>query len=313
MWRAGAPRNAVPGVGPTLPTTLKAALTRTRSAWWLLRRGGRLDRSGLRILFYHRVADEDDPLAVSLRRFREQMELLAAYGYEVVGLTEAVQLLERGFSPARTIALNFDDGFRDVAENALPTLERLGFRATVFVPTGVIDGTAAFPWYRRQPPVLQWDEIRQLDDDGTLRFEAHSVTHPNLIMLEDDAARYEISRSKVDLEARLERPVEAFCYPAGLFGDRERRFVAEAGFRVAVSCEPGVNLPGGDPFTLRRRQIDPRDVLLDFRAKVAGGHDTPLPLRGLYRRLRYGEQRSSDSRGRRRAARAAMSVRRIVG
>src|SRR5919198_193499 len=223
MWRAGAPRNAVPGVGPTLPTTLKAALTRTRSAWWLLRRGGRLDRSGLRILFYHRVADEDDPLAVSLRQFREQMELLAAYGYEVVGLAEAVELLERGFSPARTIALNFDDGFRDVAENALPTLERLGFRATVFVPTGVIDGTAAFPWYRRQPPVLQWDEIRQLDDDGTLRFEAHSVTHPNLIMLEDDAARYEISRSKVDLEARLERPVEAFCYPAGLFGDRERR------------------------------------------------------------------------------------------
>jgi hypothetical protein len=41
---------------------------------------------------------------------------------------------------------------------------------------------------------------------------------------------------------------------------------------------------------LRRRQIDPRDRLLDFRAKVAGGHDTPLPLRGLYRRVRYGEQ-----------------------
>jgi hypothetical protein len=50
-----------------------------------------------------------------------------------------------------------------------------------------------------------------------------------------------------------------------------------------------VNRPGTDLLTLRRRQIDPRDRRLDFRAKVAGGHDTPLPLRGLYRRLRYGE------------------------
>jgi hypothetical protein len=46
---------------------------------------------------------------------------------------------------------------------------------------------------------------------------------------------------------------------------------------------------GADTLALRRRQIDPRDRRLDFRAKVAGGHDTPLPLRGLYRRVRYGE------------------------
>jgi peptidoglycan/xylan/chitin deacetylase (PgdA/CDA1 family) len=223
------------------------------------------------------------------------MELLAAEGYEVIGLTEAVEMLDRRISPAHVIALNFDDGFRDVAENALPTLERVGFRATVFLPTGVIDGTASFPWYRDQPPVLSWDEIRELDDDGTLRFEAHSVTHPNLILLDVEAAEHEIRQSKADLEARLGRPVEAFCYPAGLYGERERAFVAEAGFRVAVSCEPGVNLPGGDPFTLRRRQVDPPDSLLDFRAKVGGGHDTPLPLRGLYRRLRYGERRTDGS------------------
>ena len=82
-----------------------------------------------------------------------------------------------------------------------------------------------------------------------------------------------------------------FSYPAGLFGERERRLVVEAGYRFAVSCEPGVNLPATDRFALRRRQIDARDRLLDFKAKVGGGHDSPLPLRGAYRRLRYGEGR----------------------
>ena len=283
------PGKGIPGVGPTLPPWAKAAVTQTRSAWWLLRTRGRPDGAGLRILFYHRVSDDEDPLAVSPRRFREQMELLADAGYEAVDLASAVDLLERGLSPPSVVAVNFDDGYRDVAENALPVLERLGFRATVFLPTGVIDGTASFAWYEHQPPLLSWDEVVELDRAGTFSFEAHTVTHPNLLLLDDAGSRHEIAQSKLDLEARLGRTVQAFCYPAGLFGERERRFVAESGFRAAVSCEPGVNLPGQDLLTLRRRQIDPADRRLDFRAKLGGGHDTPLPLRRLYRRVRYGE------------------------
>jgi len=282
----------IPGVGPSLPPSLKAGLTHARSVWWRVRSRGRLDTSGLRILFYHRVSDDDDPLAVSPRRFRQEMELLAAEGFRVVGLSEAVARLEAGERASRTIALNFDDGFRDVGENALPVLEWLGFRATVFVPTGVIDGTASFPWYSRQPEMFDWEEILELDQAGTLRFEAHSVSHPNLLLLTNAESHREIADSKLDLEDRLGRSVEAFCYPAGLFGERERRFVAETGYRLAVSCEPGVNIPGTDRFSLRRRQIDPRDWQLDFRAKVGGGHDTPLPLRGFYRRVRYGEHSS---------------------
>jgi peptidoglycan/xylan/chitin deacetylase (PgdA/CDA1 family) len=153
----------------------------------------------------------------------------------------------------------------------------------------VIDGTWTFAWYDdEQPALLSWEEVRELDG-GALSFEAHTVTHPNLLLLDDEASRREIAQSKLDLESQLGRPVEAFCYPAGLFGERERAFVEEAGYRVAVTCEPGVNVPGADLLTLHRRQIDPRDRRIDFRAKVGGGQDTPLPLRGLYRRVRYGE------------------------
>ena len=162
------------------------------------------------------------------------------------------------------------------------------FKATVFVATGVTDGRRAFAWYARQPPVLGWDAVEALDREGTLRFEAHTVSHPNLLAVDDAGAWAEIHDSRAELETHLGRTVSAFAYPAGLYGERERRLVAEAGYRAAVSCEPGVNLPGTDRFAIRRRQIDARDRLVDFRAKVGGGHDTPLPLRGTYRRLRYG-------------------------
>jgi len=266
---------------------LKAAATRARSAAWSLRTN-RPRHAGLRILFYHRISDDRDELAVTPRDFRRQMDYLASESYRVVDVVEAADLLAEGRPCGRTVGLSFDDGFVDVAEQALPLLAERGFHATVFVAPAVVDGWAKFGWYRSQPPVLGWDEIVDLDREGTLRFEAHSLTHPNLLTLREPAAWEEIMGSKISLEAHLRRPVVAFSYPSGLYGARERGLVAAAGYHVAVSCEPGLNTSGTDRFALRRRQVDRRDGLLDFRAKVEGGHDSPLPLRGMYRRRRYG-------------------------
>ena len=283
------------GIGPSLPYPVKAAVTRVRSGLWLARSRGRPTMRGIRILFYHRVSSDRDELAVDPRKFREQMEHLVEGGYRVLDMLQVAELLDAGEIPERTLGLNFDDGYLDVAEHALPVLAEHGFRATVYIATGVTDGRTSFGWYSRQPPLLDWSEIAELDRSGTLEFEAHSVTHPNLLATGDERAAREIEDSKSELEAHLGRPVSAFSYPAGLFGERERRLVAAAGYRVAVSCEPGVNLPHTDRFALRRRQVDARDRLFDFRAKVTGGHDSPLPLRGIYRALRYGEERGGAS------------------
>jgi peptidoglycan/xylan/chitin deacetylase (PgdA/CDA1 family) len=266
----------------------KAGGTRARSAAWLMRTRGRLDTSGLRILFYHRVSNDRDELAVTPVAFAEQMDYLASKVYRVVDVLTAIDMLDSGKPLARTVALTFDDGFLDVAEHALPILSERGFQGTVFVSPAVTDGRTAFSWYsEQQPPLLNWDDIVELDRDGTLRFEAHSLTHPNLPALDEGAAKEEIAGSKRELENRLGRVVRAFSYPSGLYGEREARLAAEAGYKIAVSCEPGVNDSSTNRFTLKRRQVDARDSLLDFRAKLGGGHDSSPPLRALYRRLRY--------------------------
>ena len=271
---------------------LKAALVHGRSVGWNLRR--RADHPGLRILFYHRVTDERDDLAVTTPRFRAQMAFLAAEGYSVHGVVEGFELFSRNELPPRSLLLSFDDGYRDVQENALPVLAEHEFSATVFVVTGALEGTSSFAWYRRQPPLMSWDDVVALDQMGTLRFEAHSITHSRLTDLATEAARSEIVGSKQTLEQRLGRPVEAFCYPGGIFGRRERDLAAEAGYRLAVSCDPGTNDAATDAFALHRQQIEARDRLIDFRAKLGGGHDSPLPFQRLYRRVRY---QDSGNRG----------------
>jgi peptidoglycan/xylan/chitin deacetylase (PgdA/CDA1 family) len=272
-------------LGPAWVQAVKPALTRARTAAWRAR--GRPSRDGLRVLFYHRVSDDPDPLAIAPRRFAAQMDLLRAEGYRVLDVVEAGRLLAGRERLERVVALSFDDGYRDVAEHALPVLERHGFRATVFVATGVIDGTATFTWYERQPPVLGWSDVVALDGGAVLSFEAHTVTHPNLTVLPHAEAEREIADSRTALAERLGRPVAGFCYPAGVYGARERELVARAGFEVATTCEPGANTAASDLLALRRTAIDGSDRLADFRAKLAGGHDRPSVLRAAYRRVRF--------------------------
>jgi peptidoglycan/xylan/chitin deacetylase (PgdA/CDA1 family) len=266
---------------------LKSVVTAAQSLAWRLRTGGVPVGDGVRILFYHRVSTDDDPLAIAPERFRQQMAYLAAEGYDVVDVMEAVTAIDRP-AERKVVGLSFDDGYSDVAEHALPALEEHGFRASVFVATSVTGGAARFEWYDEQPPLLDWDEIADLDRAGTLRFEAHTRTHPNLLALDDIVARKEIVGCKADLEERIGRPVDVFSYPAGLFRPSHRDMVAAAGYRAAVTCERGANRADTDRFALRRIGVDGRDRMLDFKAKLGGGHDSALPLQRTYRRLRYG-------------------------
>ena len=280
---------------PSALYAAKAVYTHARSTWWQMRTRGRADAAGLRILAYHRISPDRDELAVTPWRFREQMEQLATAGYRVVGVGEAAAALDTA-QPSRIIGLTFDDGYQDVVENGLPALVELGFRATVFLPTGAIDGTNPFAWYERPPPLLDWATIVELDRGSTIDFGAHTVSHANLLALDYAAAEREIAGSKQTLEARLGHSVAAFSYPAGVYGEREQKLVRASGFELAVGAEPGPNGPDSDRMALRRIGIGPRDRLLDFRSKVGGGHDSQPPLRSIYRALRFGNPRSSSKR-----------------
>ena len=253
--------------------------------WWQRLRIARNRRripaygwTGVRLLGYHRVSDDNDELAVSPARFSAQMEALADADVTVVGLEEATELLNDG-THGRYACVTFDDGYRDNLEQAVPILERLQMPAQIYLATAVIDGGARFGWYREQPPLLTWDEVRDLARTELISFGAQSRTHPILTHLSDDEAWEEISGAKRDLEEQLKRSVTTFCYPGGLFRDREQDYVRRAGFAAGITCEPGVNTKDQPREALLRTMIDRRDSIGDFHAKLAGLYDQPSALR----------------------------------
>jgi peptidoglycan/xylan/chitin deacetylase (PgdA/CDA1 family) len=266
----------------------KMVLTEGRVRTWRPRPDD--PEGALRVLLYHRISDDPDPLALSPVKFRRQMESLAANGFHALDAVTALDLMFAGQLEPRTVAITFDDGFEDVLDNAHPVLAELGFSATVFVATAVISGDSSYGWAPPGASTLSWAQIRRLDLSGVLRFEPHSRTHPDLRRLDDAGVRAEITESKVELERQIGRETYAFCYPSGFVESRESEMVRQAGFRYGLTCEPGLNTPSTDPALIHRVQVEGTDSLRAFTAKLAGSHDRPLPGRRLYRRIRYGVQ-----------------------
>jgi peptidoglycan/xylan/chitin deacetylase (PgdA/CDA1 family) len=186
--------------------------------------------SGLHVLAYHLVgAGTDSPVDLPAETFERQMEDLAAAG-RVVPLGEGLARLrepsaEPGDSPF--VVLTFDDAYDNFRTRVWPVLERLELPATLYVPTGFLDGRcrgplAAAPDHRP----LSWSDLRDLAGTGRLTVGSHGDTHRDLPRLAEPRVREELRRSKDILEHRLERPIPDFCYPRALWSRRVEKQVA---------------------------------------------------------------------------------------
>jgi len=227
-----------------------------------------------RIIYYHRIDDEQHRSCVTPRAFAEQMSLLRAEGFNVVPLSALRAHLDaqRPF-PERTVAITFDDGFADNYTQAFPVLTRHALPATIFLAAGFMDGDD-LPVLRDRSGIrpLRWSEIDEMARHG-VAFGAHTITHRSLPGLGADELRQEIEGSRDVVAQHLGQAVDSFCYPRGHFDAGVKQAVQAGGFQLACSTVPGHVAPDADPFTLRRTFIARDDSLRDFQRKLDGSFD----------------------------------------
>jgi peptidoglycan/xylan/chitin deacetylase (PgdA/CDA1 family) len=238
----------------------------------LARRAG---RQFMAILLFHRVTDAVPPdgITVPTERFRRICRLLRR-DFRVIPLAEVYRLLRGGEPiPRRTVAITFDDSYRDNLFAARVLAEH-GLPATFFIPTAYVGTERVFPWDRDLPrlPNLTWDDVREM---AGLGFEvgSHTVTHADLGTAPLDRARAELFDSKAALEERLGRPVRYFAYP---FGGADNLcpeclpLIEEAGYEGTLSALPGFVRPGMDDRVLPREAVPYFHSLLNLELYLAG-------------------------------------------
>lgn len=235
-------------------------------------------------LLYHHVGPLTEPacrgLNVSARAFATQIGMLSKLGFDSIVASEwTAYITGRTEVPRRPLMMTFDDAYADLTRYAFPVLQRYGFKATVFVPTGLLgERFGCNP--RNQAagmPLMSAADIREWSARG-FEFGAHTQTHVDLSQLEKGAAENEIIGSRRDLEEIIERPVLSFAYPFGrVSNDAER--VVEENFSCAFSICEGMNDVDTPPSRLRRTMVQ--------------HHDSPADV---YLRARFGRSVICDTR-----------------
>ncbi len=128
------------------------------------------------ILCYHGVMhggenNYSNRNAVTAEMFERQMAYVARH-YHVMALPELVRRLSaRENLPDYTLALTFDDGFRNNATVATPILEKYKLPATIFLTTAFIDSEKLGLWTERVDWLLQCADKPAVtfDFDGSAR------------------------------------------------------------------------------------------------------------------------------------------------
>ena len=287
------------------------------------------------ILSYHRVVadffDEKErglyTLNISQATFRRHLEALLL-SHDIVPLEDALDVLNGTRRAARDVAVvTFDDGYRDVYQNALPVMRALRVPGVVYVPssfvgttrrlghdrlyaalermadrglsaisvgvggtgerwlTDVLDGgvrpeVALERLISRYPTPglldlasaledrlgltgaegpegelpMTWEMLRELDAHGVIT-GAHTADHTVLTHQHLAEARREIAQCKAELERGVKKPVRHFAYCNGYYSAGVAQALRAEGFISAVTTEDMPNVPGGDPFALKRKVL----------------------------------------------------------
>lgn len=196
----------------------------------------------LPVLMYHSIstlgAGSLRDLAVPPARLAEQLTALRDAGYQLVGLSEALDLVDAGHTGPPLVALTFDDGYANFLRAGLLTLAAAGASATLYPSVGHLAGPAEWlgRWAGAFGPLLRWSELAEVAASG-IEIGNHGLVHQPLDVLPAALLEQQLVDSRDRLEQAIGRSVRSFCYPHGYHDRRVRTLVRRSGHDNA--CEVG--------------------------------------------------------------------------
>jgi peptidoglycan/xylan/chitin deacetylase (PgdA/CDA1 family) len=265
-------------------------------------------------LVTHIYGHQPDP-----RQFRDCLEWLLNRGYVPVSTADIVSA-QRGEKrlPSLALHVSLDDAFRSNLTGVVPVAQDLGVPVTIFVPTEPVD--RGWYWWtcvermanddyrtverlkslpnaerleslaealrrcRPQREAMTLEELQRIASLDHVTIGSHTVTHPILTKCSDAELERELVDSREQLERWIGRPVTAFAYPNGSFGEREVEAVRRAGYSVAFTVEQRHAFArGDDPYRLPRLALTNNGPLIENLCRAVGIWQMPQwqPWRGV--------------------------------
>ncbi|MBO7435757.1 polysaccharide deacetylase family protein [bacterium] len=219
------------------------------------------------IIMYHQVRnDKSGDMIISKGKLEEELAYLKREGYYSVSPSEWLDYCDGRIGlPQKCVILTFDDGWKSQYQNAVPLLEKYGFRGVFYVYPDFVGGSAA----------MNWKQIQSLAKRGHT-VGCHSMTHPKLTPDKNESDRNykarikeEIIDAKKVIEEKTGISVTDFCFPYGYYSEDCFKLLDKAGFETATTVNAGQNSKNSDPYLLSRYQVNQSTSLSTFASWLA--------------------------------------------
>ncbi len=118
------------------------------------------------ILMFHHVREAPNRdfapnahLTVSPKFLEATLKSLRSSNIDIVSMDEAILRIQNGQTNKPFVAITFDDGYRDNAEIAAPILRKYNAPYTIYIASGLIDGSANLWWDGLEAIIRNQDKI----------------------------------------------------------------------------------------------------------------------------------------------------------
>ena len=225
-------------------------------------------RSGLRMLLYHSVSsgvkfDSRGLFTINPQLFEKQMRILA--NNKSISLVSLSDCLKPISNNSLTVAVTFDDGYKDNLNTVASIMQKYRIPFTVFVSTSFIQN--------QTPDFLTPDELRELSMLPGVSIGSHGATHTRFTKLNKSELRDELISSKHYLEDIAGKEVMAISYPHGAVDSIVKDATILAGYKIGACSRFYINNEFRDPLLLCRTTILSKDTNKVFLQKLNGAWD----------------------------------------
>ena len=145
------------------------------------------------ILMYHEISEVNNPWCVSPSDFEKQMQYLKEQGYQTITLKELNSgVKEQRETTSKFVAITFDDARKGVYTYAGPILDKLKFKATVYLVPLWLEHNCNLP-SENYSEFMSWPELKELVGKGW-EIGSHSWSHLNLTTLDQKQLIEELTK-----------------------------------------------------------------------------------------------------------------------
>lgn len=226
-------------------------------------------RPPIPVLVYHHVSSSIEPgeTVVAPENLEKQLDRLKADGWTTITMSQLGDFIAmKKQIPRKSIAITFDDGWRDqlIAANLLRERKQV---ATFYVLSSAFDDSS----YLSQPDLIELSKDFEI---GTHTHSHFKTWSSDLTKLDVATAVGEVVVSKAVIESIIRKPVKSLAWPYGYFTEEANSFVKNLGITTIATLQSW-NGPykrdderTNNPFDVQRLNIDGRCTLDDFIAMV---------------------------------------------